>query len=81
MFYILEIFILDEDISTLYFLLIFSKQNKFPFHSIFYIVDISVPTRQTKEFSAFSVSSALKHNPSASFVISCKWRMQVFGHF
>jgi hypothetical protein len=33
-------------------------------------VGIRVPTRQIREFSTFSVSSALRHSPSARSVIA-----------
>jgi hypothetical protein len=36
------------------------------------VVVIRVPTRQIREFSTFSVSSALKHSPSARCVIAAK---------
>jgi hypothetical protein len=38
--------------------------------SIFDTAGIRLPTRQIREFSTFSVSSALKHSPSARCVIA-----------
>jgi hypothetical protein len=43
-------------------------------------VGIRGPTRKMKEFFTFSVSSALRHSPSARCVIAAN-DMQIFGHF
>jgi hypothetical protein len=43
-------------------------------------VGIRVPTRQIIEFSAFSVSSALRHGPSARYAIATI-DVQIFGYF
>jgi hypothetical protein len=44
------------------------------------IVAIRVPTRQIRDFSTFSVSSALRCGPSARCIIATN-DMQIFGHF
>jgi hypothetical protein len=43
-------------------------------------VGIHVPTRQIREFSTFSMSSALRHSTSAGYVTAAN-DMQIFGHF
>jgi hypothetical protein len=62
----------------LYFLLVFSRA-KINYHSIMDTVGISVPTRLIREFSHFSVSSALRHNPSARCVSAAN-DMKIFEH-
>jgi hypothetical protein len=51
-------------------------------HSIMTTVGIRVPTRQIREFSTFSESSALRHSPSARCVIAaneiCRF-LDIFG--
>jgi hypothetical protein len=42
-------------------------------------VDIRVPARQISEFSTISVSSALRHSPSARCVSAVNDK-QIFGH-
>jgi hypothetical protein len=43
-------------------------------------VGIRVPTRQIREFYTFSVSSAVRHSPSARCIIAAN-DMQIFRHF
>jgi hypothetical protein len=56
-------------------------KGKINCHSIIDTVGIRVPTRQIREFSTFSVSSALRHSPSARRVIAKKEICRLFGHF
>jgi hypothetical protein len=44
-------------------------------------VGIRVPTRQIREFSTFSVNSALRYSPSAKFVIATKEICRFFDIF
>jgi hypothetical protein len=49
-------------------------------HSIVSAVGIRVPPRKLREFSAFSVSSALRRSRSARCAVVANG-MQTFGHF
>jgi hypothetical protein len=50
-------------------------------HSILDTVGIHVPTRQIRESSTFSVSSALKRSPSARYVIAANDVCRFFDIF
>jgi hypothetical protein len=56
---------------ALSFIIIF--KGKMNCHSIMDTVGICVPTRQIREFSTFSVNSALRHSPSARCVIAVNY--------
>jgi hypothetical protein len=55
-------------IDALFLINVFKGKINCP--SILDTVGICVPTRQVREFSTFSVTSSLKHNPSARCVIA-----------
>jgi hypothetical protein len=53
----------------IYLFLINVFKGKINYRSIMDTISIRVPTRQIREFSTFSVSSALRHSPSARCAI------------
>jgi hypothetical protein len=53
-------------------------KGKINCHSIMDTVGIRMPTRQIREFSTFSVSSALRNSPSARCVIATNEILEQF---
>jgi hypothetical protein len=66
----LEQFIADVSICFISYYSITVFKGKINCCSIMDIAGIHVPTGQIMEFSSFSLSSALRHTPSATFVIA-----------
>jgi len=56
-------------------------KGKINCHSILDTVGIRAPTRQIREFSTFSVSSALRHSPSARCVTAANDACRFFNDF
>jgi hypothetical protein len=54
-------------------------KDKINCHSIIDTIGIRMPAKQIREFSAFSVSSALRCSPSDRYVTAAK-NMQILGH-